>query len=182
MVPGLGSDHNPVLVEARDRASTEGGPRARVWNWKKAKWEGFRAEVRKRIGRVQWVDLTVTEWEKRFREIVLGAARRWVGMRVLRKGEEEVVSGEVLGEMERRDRLKADNEVDWEAVDRAEERIKELVKEERVRRWRGLVAKGASHKEMWGVSRRLGPGKGKGGRWCMRGVCWCRRVRRRRRL
>ena len=48
---------------------------------------------------------------------------------------------ETLSEIERRDKLVSPNEVNWEAAGEVEGRIKELVKAEKEKRWRGLLAK-----------------------------------------
>ena len=130
VVKELGSDHYPILIGGREQGEEEGDRPSLVWNWKGADWEGFREEVRREVKKVAWEHLNTTKAEEEFRRLVLGAGRRWVGMKK-RRETVQLVGAEVREEMRRRDELVGMEAVDWEEVKAAEDKIKDLTKAER---------------------------------------------------
>ena len=165
VVREMGSDHFPILIKRRGKREETKEGRQLVWDWKRANWEEYKEEVRRGIRGVQWESISVTEAERRFRRVVLRAARRKVG-RILRQQEDRLVGAGVRELMRGRDELLGGEEIDWERVEAMEGDIREAVKEEKRGRWRSLLAKGASAKEMWkvvnGAKAKEGPRCGKG--------------------
>ena len=104
----------------------------------------------------------VTVMEKEFRGIVIRAAVNWVG-RKRRQAGGELLGADVREEMDRRDALKGEEVVDWEAVTTAEENIKAKLKEQREERWKQLLQKGESTAKMWPVVRMAKGGRGRAG-------------------
>ena len=161
----LGSDHYPILIGGVEQRRDEKEKPSLVWNWKGANWEGFREEVAVEVGKVSWENLSTSEAEERFRGLVLKAGRRWVGMKK-RRGDEPLVGAEIREEMKRRDELIGLEAVDWEEVKATEDKIRDLTRAEKERRWRDLLKKGATQDDLWrvvnGLKRRAGPPKKKG--------------------
>ena len=161
----LGSDHFPILIKSRSRTEKEECEKELVWNWKGARWEEYREEVRSAVAKVEWADLSVREFEKRLRAIVLRAADKFVGKK-RRKVVGELVSSRVRDALRERDALKGADDIDWVTVREIENRIAGMVKEEKEGQWRCLLDKGATVGEMWsvvnGLSRRSGPRQRKG--------------------
>ena len=161
----LGSDHFPILISHKSDVSSHESEMELVWNWKEARWDEYADEVRLKLKRVDWESLKVKEFERRFRNVVLSAAWKCVGKKK-RKVVGELVSSAVREEMSKRDVLKGEEVIDWEAVKNVEEKIKAMVSEEKASQWRSLIERGASVGEMWpvvnGVGRRMGPKKRSG--------------------
>jgi hypothetical protein len=153
VVRELGSDHFPILICFGDRVKREEVKKVLVWDWKRADWKGYADEVKKRLSKFDWASMKVSDMEATIREVVLRAARTFVGRKRLKHGEESTVGSEVAEAMSKRDALRGDDEVDVEELTRADDEVKRLVREERGRRWRGLLMKGASYDEMWSVVR-----------------------------
>ena len=156
----LGSDHYPILISCGVRMVKKDVRRVLVWDWKRADWDGYADDVREQLLRYDWECMSVTEMDAALCDVVLSAAKRCVKRKYLRNGEEEMVSEEVREAMKRRDAAQCEEVVNDEAVMAADDEVKRLLREERERRWSGLLQKGASPSEMWsvvnGVSRRLG--------------------------
>ena len=161
----LGSDHYPILLSFGERVTREKEPHVFVWDWKRADWTGYAVDIKEQLLKHDWKSMNVTEMDAAFCDIVLNAARRYVKMKRLRMSEEEVLSETVREAMMRRDAARS-AEVDDEELTAANVEVRSLLREEKERRWRGLLKKGASHDEMWkvvnGVSRRLGVARRKG--------------------
>ena len=162
----LGSDHFPILLAGEEEVRGEEKERRELsWDWKRDRWAEYRREVRQGLQSIPWKQLKLTEAVKELGRVIMKAGHTWIGKR-LRRSEEVLVSGRVREEMGRRDELKEADDVDWEAVEEAEGRIKELVREEKEGRWRCLLEKGASWCEMWsvvrGAKRKVGPSTKKG--------------------
>ena len=159
----LGSDHHPILITRRDGVQEEGsGTGELAWDWKRARWGEYQKEIREAVKEVNWDGLSVGNGEKEFRSIVMQAARKWVGKR-MRKVGGELVSSEVRELMAKRDALKKEETVDWDAVTVTEAGIKEKVKVQKEERWREMLKKGASTAKMWPIVRRARRGQGKPG-------------------
>ena len=161
----LGSDHYPILIHRGVRTREEAEEQKLAWDWKKAKWAEFKKEVKEQLAKIKWEDLSVSEWEEKFCTVVLGAAVKWIGKKKLgQRG--QIVSREVKKAMDKRDELKGKEEIDWEELEEAEERIADLIGEEKRVHWRTMLEKGATHGEMWkvinGIKRRMGPGNRNG--------------------
>ena len=89
------------------------------------------------------------------RKATLQAAGRWIGRKLLKQDEGQVVGRELLELMKERDRQKEEENVDWNRIEDLEDRIKEMNTEVKRKNWRKLLDKNASHKEMWKVIRRV---------------------------
>ena len=164
VVKALGSDHFPILISSGE-AVQQGENKGRlVWDWKRADWDGFRKEVRRGLGRVEWEGLSVGQKEEQFRRVVLRGARRWVGKKKVGGKGWKGVSEEIRMEMERRDGLKGEEVIEWEEVKRSEEKIKEMVCEEKRERWRRMLEEGKSVEQMWGVLKGIRKSREEGSR------------------
>ena len=154
VVRGLGSDHFPILVSSsRGELEPRGERTELVWNWAGAKWDEYQESVRRGLEAVEWGDLAVKDLECRFRGVVLGAARRWVGLKKRFPGD-RLEGQEAMEEMRVRDELRESEEVEWSEVREAEDRLRDRIREDRRKRWRETLEKGASVGKMWGVLRR----------------------------
>ena len=87
VVRELGSDHFPILIRGRARRVAEGGDRTEVvWNWAGARWDAYKEEIRRGLEAVEWGELSLGRFERQLRNLVLKAARKWVGMKKRRVG------------------------------------------------------------------------------------------------
>jgi ribonuclease HI len=160
---GLGSDHRPILMSGKkEGGGRDSGKRELAWDWRGAKWEEYRREIRERVAAERWEEMGVAEMERIFRLLVLGAAKKWVGRKKRMVGN-ELMGAEVREEIARRDALKGEEVVDWEEVAKVEESLKKKVREQKEERWRQLLRKGESTAKMWPVVRMAKGGGGRAG-------------------
>ena len=163
VVRELGSDHFPILIRSGGRGGSEGADGTWLaWDWKGARWEKYREEVRREVGKIDWNRLGPKERERQFRRVVLTAGRKWVGMK--RRGGEPRPVNVAQEESRARDELRAQEEVEWETVAAAEASVRAKYREARQQRWRARLQKGATVGAMWDLVRGAGKGRRSGGR------------------
>jgi ribonuclease HI len=162
VVRELGSDHFPILIEGGAEEEKRGKGDL-FWDWGRAQWDRFREQIRSGLAEVDWGSLEVRAFEDKFRQLVLSAARKWVGMK-RRGGEGSQVREVARAEIGERDRLREEGGANWEEVSEAEKRVREKLREERRGRWRNMLWKGASCAKMWSVVRGAKRGRERGGR------------------
>jgi len=79
----------------------------------------------------------------------------FIGKKVLRTANDEIVNGEIRSEMERRDKMKEEKgRIDEEVVE-LEKQINEAIKENKRKYWREQLEKRKEAKDMWGIVRRV---------------------------
>ena len=165
VVRELGSDLFSILIRGRAEGG-QGKERAKlVWHWDGAQWDEYREEIRHGLEAKDWDSMSVVDFERQLRTLVLEAARKWVGMKKRGGGgggrPGESVAGE---EIRARDELRQQEDADWEEVAEAETRVRERFRSAKQGRWRAMLQKGASAGAMWSLVRGASKGKGPVGR------------------
>jgi hypothetical protein len=99
-------------------------------------------------------------------QTILTAAYRCIGLKQLRTRNGLILNEEVRRETQKRDLLRAEDEVDWQAVQQAEETIIQKSKTAAAELWQKKVAENANTSKMWDLLKSLknGPAKQEGDR------------------
>ena len=127
----LSSDHYPIVVEVGTRAEKVQKAKVYAWNWKNADWLRYREEVELRLGVPGIQDESkVFTLEEEVRKAILFAARKHIGLKVLRTANGEVLNQEVRAEADKRDELR-DSGAPCEEVKEQEGKLKEAVRKSR---------------------------------------------------
>ena len=157
MRDGMGSDHRPVLMSLE--VEKEVGKRKVVtWDWKKADWEKYREGIERDVERMGDSG-SVSEMEKALRMCILKWAKRHIGKKVVRTRNGEVLSEEVREEIRKRDELEDGVAEESEEKREASKRVAEMIREEKRKRWRDNLDRGADVTKMWEVVRGVGRSK-----------------------
>jgi len=148
----MGSDHYPILIR-REVEVKECKRKVMVWDWNRAQWDRFREEVSRRCLEERW-EGSVAKVEEKLRGAISKAARKWIGKKVLRMKNREIVEKELRNEMEKRDKLRSEEPERVTDIAEAEENIRRKVAEKKRRDWRKKLEEGASCAKMWEIIRR----------------------------
>ena len=156
----LGSDHFPMVIDVGQRPDRAPKRKKMVWCWNKADWEEYRDEIRRQLAECEG-EWSVTEFEERLRRLILKAAWKHVGMKMLKTSNSEFLNAEVRKEMEKRDELKKNWPEQVAQVQAQEEKVRKVTAEKKAEEWKRMVKKNSSYQKMWGLLNRLKGGKRK---------------------
>jgi hypothetical protein len=151
----MGSDHRPIVVVLEEGKKM--GTRKWVrWDWDKADWEKYRESVAREVE--SWGDGegSVSEMEREMRECILKWAKKHIGKKVVRTRNEEVLNEEIREEIRRRDELGEGTPEESEEKREANKKVLEMIREEKRKRWREVLERGADVTKMWEVIRGVG--------------------------
>ena len=164
--PKMFSDHLPVILELNKKHEKGKQVNRYAWQWKKADWEGYRKKIEDELRVMEMVvgkGRKVSDLEKDFRNVILTAAKEFIGVKKIRTHNLEVMDEDIKKEMDERDKLRFVEKVEGERVAEQERRIKEMVKEKKKEEWKKKVEESNSFGKMWGLLKRL-KGKGESGK------------------
>ena len=121
-------------------------------------WEGYREGIRRDVESMEDREGSVSEMEKELREGILKWAKRHIGKKVVRTRNGEVLS-EIREEIKKRDGL--DERIPEESEERREasRRVADMIREEKRKRWRETLERGADVSKMWEVVRGVSKSK-----------------------
>ena len=159
----LGSDHTVTLIELECgvRFLRKPKPARRTWNWKSADWCKFSASIEETLEQ-DWQDHLDGSLDDRVRFLtstVLEAARSHIRESRARPTGRPWMTGEIRAAVRERNALGRNLGENREAWLTACKRVKQLIAQEKERRWRSFAEKLESSTEpskVWRVIRSLG--------------------------
>ena len=160
VVKKLSSDHFPILISLGGTRGQERRRKVYAWDWQRANWQAYREHLDELVREANLLSITEVKClEEAVREVILRAARRHIGLKVLRTGNGVVLNEEVRQEISIRDQMRGDETVEEAHLVRQEEKVREVVKAKREESWKLELQKNSSMEKMWCVLKRLKGGK-----------------------
>ena len=132
-----------------------------IWKWKEADWTDYEARIAQASKTIDTGSGTIVEVEDSIRKTILEAAYKSIGLKVIRTRNGTILNEEIKKNIEERDRMMKENQIDWDAVKTKDNDIKEKIKGKKAEVWKNKVHDHSNIGKMWGLLKSLKGGKTK---------------------
>lgn len=153
----LGSDHKPVIVTYEDDVPEVNNKPRFKWKLSEAKWEDYRREIEESIP-TNYRKTKANKLEKRFRKLVLAAARKHVGKKKVTDKAKCWMTADIKEAIKRRNELRktvANNREEW--INSCRE-VAAMITEKKRENWQNYVEEldaTTNSKDVWRTIRSM---------------------------